>query len=110
MKSRVALAATLITLLALVLLVVLSCISIVEERNDRLSDDVELALRLVSETAPSGTDAESFSALSQYLRKHGLQLRVYTQKGEAIYASDGAGAPLTDTDFGQTGKGLSGRI
>ncbi|MGI6239443.1 MAG: sensor histidine kinase, partial [Christensenellales bacterium] len=108
MKSRVALAATLLTLLALILLVVLSCVSIVEERNNRLSDDVQLALRLVSGSAPSGTDAEGFSALSQYLRKSGMRLGIYTQKGDAVYASDGTDAPLAEIDFDRARTGGSG--
>ena len=108
MRNRVALAATLSTLLALVLLVVLSCLAIVEERNERLSDDVDLALRLVTGTAPSGTDAEGFSALTQYLRKEGLRLGVYTVSGEAVYASDGAAVPLDQLDFAQARVGGSG--
>ncbi len=108
MRSRVALAATLSTLLALVLLVVLSCLAIVEERNERLSDDVELALRLVTGTAPSGKDAEGFSALTQYLRKKGLALGVYNGKGDAVYASDAVAAPLDQQDIAQAREGRSG--
>jgi two-component system phosphate regulon sensor histidine kinase PhoR len=107
-RNRVALTATLSTLLALVLLVALSGLAIVEERDEKLSGDVELALKLVTGTAPSGKDAEGFSALTQYLRKNGLRLGVYTREGGAIYASDGVAAPLDQLDVAQARVGGSG--
>lgn len=108
MRNRVALAATLTVLLVLVLLVIFSGLAVVDEHNDRLSSDVELALQLVSGTVPTGTDAEDFSVLTQYMKNKGLRLDVYTKSGEAVYASEGAVAPLDEFDFAQARLGSVG--
>lgn len=105
MKSRVARVATLLTSLALVAFVILSCVSFVGERINQQSGDLELACTLVSESAPSGKDTESFSALSQYLRKRSITMSVYTHSGEAIYASDNTDRVLAQNELDRVQKG-----
>lgn len=89
MKNRVAFVATLITLLLLVVLAISSCISQVNEHNEQLSGELELACKLVSESAPSGNKTEGFSAISQYLKQRDITVSLYTTSGQVIYAADG---------------------
>ena len=109
MRNRVALVATLITLILLVALAVSSCLSQVEEHNEQLSGELELACTLVSESAPSGNKTEGFSAISQYLKQRDIFVSLYATSGQVIYAADGGiNSSLTEDEIARaTAKGIS---
>ncbi len=108
MKNRVALAATLITLLSLAILAVIGCVAQVDEHNEQLSGELELACALVSESAPSGNKTEGFSAISQYLRQRGINVCVYAKSGKVIYAADSADYALSEAELEMAAKGGAG--
>jgi len=105
-RNRVALAATLITLLLLVILAALSCVNQVEEYNEQLSGELELACTLVSESEPSG-NKESFIAISQYLEKRDISVSMYSEDGWVIYTSINSYDPLEGYEIEMAAKGES---
>lgn len=108
MKNRVALAATLITLLSLAILAVIGCVAQVDEHNEQLSGELELACTLVSESAPSGNKTEGFPVIAQYLRQRGINVCVYAKSGKVIYAADSADDALSESELEMAEKGGAG--
>lgn len=105
MKNRVALAATLIALFSLTILAVIGCVAQVNEHNEQLSGELELACTLVSESAPSGNKTEGFPIISQYLRQRGINVCLYARNGKTIYAADRADYPLSESELEMAAKG-----
>ena len=108
MKNRVALAATLITLFCLAILAILGCTYQVQEHNEQLSGELELACTLVSESAPSGNKTEGCSAISQYLRQRGITICVFAGSGQVIYAANGSVDALSEDELSKAVQGESG--
>lgn len=108
MKNRVALVATLIALLSLAILAVIGCVEQVNEHNEQLSGELELACTLVSESSPSGNKTEGFTVISQYLRQRGINVCVYAQSGKVIYAADSADKALSEAELEMAEKGSTG--
>ena len=107
MKSRVAYFATLAVSLTLIVLLILGCQSLINERNEELSEDLETACFLIKEIAPPGSNSEDFTALAQYLKKSGITLGIYNVVGEVISPVDGSKLKFDEYDVYQASEGAS---